>query len=124
MSDIPASDIRFDALEKIAAERDRLYGERHAAMQNKIDTALDGLRDALDKAFASSQSALTNEHSLIMEMMAALKTSTLANQVEVEKLRNIASRSTGREEPINAVIKWIAGLLALAMAGLFAYFHK
>ena len=116
--------LQMTSLKEIAAERDRLYTERHTAMQAQISTALSGLTEALDKAFTSSQSALTNEHNLIMEMLASLKLATAANQTDIERLRNGASRLTGREEPIGAMVKWVAGLVALILAGLVAFFHK
>ena len=39
-------------------------------------------------------------------------------------MRNEIALSTASVRPIDAVLKWVAGLLALLIAGLFAYFHK
>ena len=115
---------QLDSLKELATERDRLYTERHVSMQKQIDTALSALKEALDKAFVSAQSALTNEHNLIMEMLASLKASVSNNQTDIEKLRNGMSRSTGREEPINAVVKWAAALLAGLIVYLLGHFWK
>ena len=120
MSDNP----QFDSLRELANERDRLYTERYTTQQKLIDTALAGQRDALDKAFASAQAALANEHSLIMEMLASLKAATADNRVEIEYLRNGASRMTGRDEPISAVVKWGAALLAGLLLVLVGHFWK
>ncbi|MGD0548616.1 MAG: hypothetical protein ABR991_12410 [Terracidiphilus sp.] len=124
MEDSLQFDQQIAALEKLAAARDRLYTERHESMQRLIDTALDGQRDALDKAFAASQSALTNEHLIIMEKLDALKSFVGQAQEEIEKLRSGASRTTGREGPIDAAVKWAAGLLAIIIVALVAHLWK
>ena len=39
-------------------------------------------------------------------------------------MRNEIALSTASVRPIDAVLKWVAGLLALLIAGILAYFHK
>ena len=112
----------LDTIEKITNERDRFYTERHVTLQKLIDTYSAGQREALDKAFASSQSALMNEHSLIMEMLASLKSSVTQAQVDIEKMRNEASKLTGREEPMGAIVKWAASFIALSLVAVITYF--
>jgi hypothetical protein len=133
----------FGALRELCNERDRHYAERHESLMKWIDTALNAQRDALDKAFAASQSALMNEHLLIMEKLESLRTAVNHLQDEVDKLRladgalvarswfdrahgeltsrigNLEMRggiNSGRAEPVNAIVKWAFYALAVILA--------
>ena len=114
-------------LEAAALEATRRELERRLADMNELRAQIEHergtfvVKDWFERAHLLMETKLTAQVETLETKLTA-QVETLETRLKILEMRG--GMATGREEPINAIVKWVAYLLGVILVGLLGHYWK